>query len=72
MTGKVRSLKIEAEGDRFKGRLKSKIRISGHWLRHAGFSPGDRVSVICVEPGKIELHTIHTNDSPVPIVERAS
>ena len=51
----VRSLKIEAEGDPWKGLLKPKIRLMGRWLEQAGFPPGHRVRVTCVAPGVIEL-----------------
>lgn len=50
----VRSLKIEADGDRWKG-IKPKIRIMGKWLERAGFKPGSRVHVKCVAPGFMEL-----------------
>lgn len=52
---RVRMLKIEAEGDPWKGVVKPKIRIMGSWLDRAGFSPGNRVQVTCVAPGVIEL-----------------
>jgi hypothetical protein len=48
-------LKIEADGDFFKGTIKPKIRIMGRWLERAGFSPGNRVEVKCLAPGIIEL-----------------
>ena len=51
----IRTLKIEADGDFFKGRIKPKIRIMGRWLEQAGFSPGNRVHVTCLAPGVIEL-----------------
>ena len=51
----VRKLKIEAEGDFWKGRTKPKIRLMGLWLERAGFSPGTHVCVTCVAPGVIEL-----------------
>ena len=56
----TRTLKIEADGDFFKGRIKPKIRIMGRWLERAGFNPGNRVKVICIAPGIIELRTSHT------------
>ena len=52
----VRTLQIEAEGDRWKG-IKPKIRLLGRWLERAGFKPGHRVQVICVAPGVIELRS---------------
>ncbi len=51
----VRTLKIEEHGDHFRGRIKPKIRLMGHWLERAGFKPGTRVSVTCLGSGVIEL-----------------
>jgi hypothetical protein len=53
---RVRTLKIEADGDCWKGLVKPKIRLMGRWLEQAGFMPGSRVQVKCVAPGIIELH----------------
>ena len=53
----VRDLKIEADGDSWKGLIKPKIRLMGCWLERAGFKPGNRVQVICVAPGVIELRS---------------
>ena len=53
----ARSLKIEAEGNRWKAILKPKIRLMGRWLERAGFKPGSQVQVICVAPGVIELRS---------------
>jgi hypothetical protein len=53
----LRSLKIEEEGDGFRGRVKPKIRLMGHWLERAGFKPGTRVSVRCLASGVIELRS---------------
>ena len=53
----IRTLKIEADGDFWKGLIKPKIRIKGHWLERAGFTPGNRVQVACVAPGVIELRS---------------
>lgn len=55
--GWLPQLKIEAEGDYWYGRTKPKIRLTGHWLARAGFSPGKQVRVICVAPGLIELRS---------------
>ena len=52
-----RTLKIEEDGDHWKGRIKPKIRLQGNWLERAGFKPGHRVSVKCVAPGILELRT---------------
>jgi len=51
----VRTLQIEAAGDPWLGRIKPKIRLMGCWLERAGFAPGDRVQVMCIGPGVIEL-----------------
>ena len=53
----LRTLKIEADGDFSKGLIKPKIRLTGQWLERAGFSPGNRVRVICVAPGVMELRS---------------
>ena len=53
----VRTLKIEAHGDSWKGLTKPKIRLIGRWLERAGFRPGNRVHVTCVAPGVIELRS---------------
>ena len=53
----VRTLKIEVHGDFSKGLRKARIRLIGHWLERAGFSPGNRVRVTCVAPGVIELRS---------------
>jgi hypothetical protein len=53
----TRSLKIEAEGDFWKGLTKPKIRLMGRWLERAGFRPGQRVHVTCLSPGVIELRS---------------
>lgn len=50
----TRLLKIEADGDPWKG-IKPKIRLLGRWLERAGFPPGHRVHVTCVAPGLLEL-----------------
>ena len=53
----VRMLKIEADGDFWKGLIKPKIRLMGRWLERAGFRPGHRVHITCVAPGVIELRS---------------
>lgn len=57
----IRTLKIEEDGDYFRGRIKPKIRLMGHWLERAGFKPGTRVSVRCVGSGVIELRSESSN-----------
>ena len=56
----VRMLKIEPDGDPWKGRIKPKIRLIGRWLERAGFRPGHRVHVTCMAPGVIELRSPDT------------
>lgn len=56
---RVRRLKIEAEGDFWKGLTKPKIRLIGRWLERAGFRPGHHVHVACMAPGVIELRSTH-------------
>ena len=50
-------MKIEIEGDFWKGLTKPKIRLIGRWLERAGFRPGHHVHVACVSPGVIELRS---------------
>lgn len=52
-----RTIKIEEDGDRWKGRTKPKIRLCGNWLERAGFRPGNRVTVIPISQGVIELRS---------------
>jgi hypothetical protein len=51
----IRTLKIEEDGDFWKGPAKPKIRLMGRWLERAGFKPGSHVQVTCLGPGIIEL-----------------
>jgi hypothetical protein len=53
----VRALKIEADGDFWKGLIKPKIRLVGRWLERAGFRSGSHVHVTCMAPGVIELRS---------------
>ena len=59
---KVRTLKIEADGDGWKGLIKPKIRLTGRWLENAGFAPGHRVQVTCLAHGIIELRSPSASD----------
>lgn len=54
-TNQVRSLKIEAAGDFFRGKIMPKIRLNGQWLERAGFKPGHRVEVRFDQPGNLRL-----------------
>ena len=60
----VRKLKIEGDGDFWKGLMKPKIRLMGNWLARAGFLPGNRVHVTCVAPGVIELRSLEVTRKP--------
>jgi len=53
----VRTLKVEADGDPWKGLIKPKIRLMGRWLEQAGFNPGNHVQVTCIAPGVIVLRS---------------
>ena len=53
----VRTLKIEADGDFWKGVTMPKIRLMGRWLEQAGFQPGRHVQVTYIAPGVIELRS---------------
>jgi hypothetical protein len=63
----VRKLKIEADGDPWKGQTIPKIRLTGRWLDRAGFSPGNHVQVLCVAPGVIELRSPDSNHPAPPV-----
>lgn len=62
----VRTLKIEADGDGWKGLVKPKIRLMGRWLERAGFPPGRHVHVKCVAPGFIELRARKSDSAQTP------
>lgn len=63
MNPPIRDLKIEAEGDLWRGPFKPKIRLAGRWLERAGFQPGNRVQIRCIEPGVMELRSISSLDN---------
>lgn len=69
---RVRTLKIEEDGDHFQGLIRPKIRLMGRWLEQAGFKPGTRVSVTCRAPGIIELRSeaAMANDTAHPASEQ--
>ena len=54
---KPRRLKIEEDGDPWRGTVRPKIRLKGCWLEQAGFKQGNHVSVKFVASGVIELRT---------------
>jgi hypothetical protein len=60
---KTRNLKIEATGDFCYGKIKPKIRLTGHWLERAGFKPGHRVAVQISEPGILTLRSFGKDES---------
>lgn len=64
----ARTLKIEEDGDVWKGLVKPKIRLKGRWLERAGFKPGAHVCVTCSAPGVIELRSddLMTNQENKP------
>lgn len=66
MPASIRTLKIETVGDFWRGLIKPKIRLTGHWLERAGFKPGANVQVICVAPGVIELRSVAPGTQPTP------
>jgi hypothetical protein len=55
---KSRNLKIEATGDFCYGKIKPKIRLTGHWLERAGFKPGNRVAVQISGLGILTLRSV--------------
>lgn len=57
---KARNLKIEATGDFWCGKIRPKIRLSGHWLERAGFRAGHRVEVQITESGLLTLRFLAT------------
>jgi hypothetical protein len=66
---RVRLLKIEEVGDFWKGLIKPRIRLVGIWLKSAGFKPGYRVHVSCIEPGVIELRCGRALANTLPLFE---
>ncbi len=65
---KARTLKIEAGGDFWRGKVTPKIRLAGQWLERAGFKPGNRVTIQISEPGILTLKFVaeHDNNSLQP------
>ena len=63
-TKTVRRLKIEEQGDAWRGRIKPKIRLIGRWLEQAGFQPGSHVQITCVSPGILELRSTEAPHQP--------
>jgi len=54
----ARTLKIEATGDFWRGKVVPKVRITGKWLERAGFKPGHRVEVTLEQTGELRLRFI--------------
>jgi hypothetical protein len=59
-----RTLKIEATGDFWYGKVTPKIRLAGQWLNRAGFKPGCRVEVQSNQPGILTLHFLPVDSKP--------
>ncbi len=53
-----RTLKIEATGDFWRGKITPKIRLTGQWLEQAGFKPGQRVTVELMDSGCLTLRVV--------------
>ena len=66
---KPRRLKIEQEGDPWKGKVRPKIRLQGCWLERAGFKHGSHVNVKCIASGVIELRA---NDAALMLNDKAT
>jgi hypothetical protein len=54
----ARTLKIEATGDFWRGKVRPKIRLTGRWLERAGFPPGERVTVEVTGAGCLTLRAV--------------
>ncbi len=54
----ARTLKIEATGDFWRGKVIPKVRLTGQWLERAGFKPGHRVEVTLEQTGELRLRFI--------------
>jgi hypothetical protein len=61
----ARTLKIEATGDFFRGKVAPKIRLTGQWLERAGFKPGHRVQVEAAGEGVLTLRFVPA-EPPTP------
>jgi hypothetical protein len=57
-SGQFRSLRVEAIGDPWRGKIIPRIRIAGQWLERAGFKPGHRVEVLIERPGTLSLRFV--------------
>jgi len=64
---KIRTLKIEAAGDFWRGKVSPKIRLAGQWLERAGFKPGCRVEVQISQPGTLTLRFLEQASPPAMI-----
>jgi hypothetical protein len=53
-----RSLKVEAIGDPWRGKIIPRIRIAGQWLERAGFKAGHRVEILLDQPGTLILRFV--------------
>jgi hypothetical protein len=59
----TRTLKIEAAGDYWRGRVVPKIRLTGKWLERAGFKPGNRVEIKSDGQGMLTLRFEPSHDN---------
>jgi hypothetical protein len=57
-----RTLKIEATGDFWRGKIIPKIRLTGKWLEKAGFKPGHRVHLELADAGVMTLRFVQTDE----------
>ncbi len=56
----ARTLKIEATGDFWRGKIEPKIRLTGQWLERAGFKAEHRVEVELLETGCLKLRFVES------------
>jgi len=57
---------MEAAGDFARRQIKPRIRLGGHWLARAGFTPGQRVAVRLGKPGELTLLLQEAAPAPAP------
>jgi hypothetical protein len=63
----TRTLKIEATGDFWRGKVVPKVRLTGQWLERAGFKPGQRVEVVLAQPGVLTLRLVEPRPAVLSI-----
>jgi hypothetical protein len=62
-----RTLKIELAGDMFRRRTFPKIRLQGRWLERLGFRPNDRVEIVPVAEGIMNLRCVPTGNRSLAV-----